>query len=113
MMTLPEPTAVATPLLSMVATVVSALTPVSWFGMSFGLPRLYVPSTTNCFIAGGDILNVSVGLVGVREMDVRLAPPPVPSKPFFPPQPQRAIMAEVIVKRIEVDSIHHLDINDS
>src|SRR4030081_3275269 len=102
MMTLPEPTAVATPLLSMLATVVSALTQVSWLVMSFGLPKLYVPITTNCFIAGGDILNVSVGLVGGRERDVSLAPPRVPRKPFFPPQPQRAIMAEVIVKRIEV-----------
>src|ERR1700675_1255398 len=102
-MTLPEPTAVATPLLSMVATVVSALTQVSWVVMSCGLPKRYVPIATNCLVAGGDKLNVSVGFVGVRETAVKLAPPLFPSNPFFPPQPQRAVIAQVIVKRIEID----------
>jgi len=97
----------------MVATVVSALTQVSWFVMSCGLPKLYVPIATNCLVAGGDKLNVSVGLVGVRETAVKLAPPPFPSNPFFPPQPLRAIMAQVIVKRIEVDRIERLSIQST
>src|ERR1700687_2091822 len=118
MMTFPEPTAVATPLVSMVARVVSALTQVSWFVMSCGLPKLYVPIATNCLVAGGDKLNVSVGLIGVRETDVKLAPPPVPSKPFLPPQPPRAMIAQVIinridVNRIEVDRIERLTIQGS
>src|SRR5467141_167043 len=60
---------------------------------------------TNGFVAGGDMLKVSVGFVGVRETLVKLAPPPFPISPFFPPQPPRAIMAQVIVKRIEVNGI--------
>src|ERR1700675_1280836 len=112
-MTLPEPTAVATPLLSMVATVVSALTQVSWFVMSCGLPKLYVPIATNGLVAGGDKLNVRVGLVGVRETDVKLAPPPVPISPFFPPHPLRAIVTQVIVKRIDGDRIERLSIQGS
>src|SRR6266403_519015 len=60
---------------------------------------------TNGFVAGGDMLKVSVGFVGVRETLVKLAPPPFPISPFFPPQPPRAIMAQVIVKRIEVKRI--------
>src|SRR6266436_2558157 len=60
---------------------------------------------TNGFVAGGDMLKVSVGFVGVRETLVKLAPPPFPISPFFPPQPPRAIMAEVIVNRIERLSI--------
>src|ERR1700730_7576860 len=113
MMTLPEPTAVATPLLSMVATVVSALSHVSWFVMSCGFPKLYRPIATNFLVAGGDKLNVSVGLFGVRVTAVKLAPPPVPISPFFPPQPPRAIIAQVIVNRIEVDRIERLTIQGS
>jgi len=60
---------------------------------------------TNGFVAGGDKLKVIVGFVGVRETLVKLAPPPFPISPFFPPQPQRAIIAQVIVNRIEVNGI--------
>src|SRR5437879_1557155 len=73
---------------------------------------------TNGFVAGGDKLKVSVGFVGVRETLVKLAPPPFPISPFFPPQPQRAIIAQVIVnrievKRIEVDRVERLTIQGS
>src|SRR6266404_1273360 len=68
---------------------------------------------TNGFVAGGDMLKVSVGFVGVRETLVKLAPPPFPISPFFPPQPHRAIIAQVIVNRIEVDRIERLSIQST
>jgi hypothetical protein len=51
-----------------------------------------------------------LGFAGVSEMLVMLAPPPVPSTPFFPPQPQRAIIAHVVVSKIKVDRSERLTI---
>src|SRR5450631_507145 len=54
-----------------------------------------------------------VGLDGVRETLVRLAPPPVPSSPFLPPQPQRAIIAHIIVEKTKMDRSERLTIQST